>query len=223
MAEPARGTGSRSAATRDAIVEAGLHLFAARGFDGASVHRIAERAGVHAPQISYHFGGKRGLWQAAVSLLFEELDHQLAAIQRPDDPEGTLRATIRVFVRFAAKRPELNRIVVAESGSDGERLAWLVRNHTKRRYDALAALVTPLQRAGVVQNIPMTSFYYLVVGGASLPFVAADEARHYSALDPCDPSFVEAHADAIETILFSQPPAAPRRQSRGARPRARRR
>ena len=95
---------------------------------------------------------------------------------------------------------------------------WLTSNGQTRK-----ALVVPLQRTGVVQNIPMTSFYYLMVGGASLPFVAADEARHYSALDPCDPSFVEAHADAIETILFNQPPSAPPRRSRGARPRATRR
>ena len=106
------------------------------------------------------------------------------------------------FVTFAADHPEMNRIVVWESASESDRLTWLVENHTRKRYDQLLALVEPLQTRGIVRKIPPTSFYYLVVGGASLPFVAAAEAKHYSGLDPTDPAFVEAHARALETLIF---------------------
>lgn len=197
-----RRVGSRSAGTRKAILEAALQEFGARGFDGASMHEIARRAGVHTPQLSYHFGDKRGLWEAAIGVLLTELDSRMASIFDLAKPEETLRALVGVFVRFAAEHPELNRMVVWESASQSERLVWLVESYSQSRYQMLRELVEPLQRAGVVKPIPATSLYYLIIGGASLPFVAAPEAERLSGQDPTAPAFVEAHTAALEALLF---------------------
>jgi len=59
-----------SAITRASLIEAAVHEFAAHGFDGASTRAIATRAGVHQPQINYHFESKLDLWRAAVDWLF---------------------------------------------------------------------------------------------------------------------------------------------------------
>jgi TetR/AcrR family transcriptional regulator len=203
MARPTRQVGSRSAVTRERILEAALEAFGARGFAGASMHEIARRAGVHTPQLSYHFSNKRGLWEAAVTSLLEELDRRVAEAAGSGNPEDALRGLIRVFVLFAAEHPELNRIIVAESAESSERLDWLVENHTRQRYRAFTTLVEPLQRRGIVHPIPATSLYYLLVGGASLPFSAAPEAELFSGQDPRDPVFIEAHAAALETMLFT--------------------
>jgi AcrR family transcriptional regulator len=195
--------GSRSASTRAAILDAALAEFGAHGFDGASLQPIAARAGVHAPLISYHFGDKLGLWQAAVDHLFADLDRRLEVVAAQPDAELALRTLIRVFVRFAAAHPELNRIIVCESAAGTERLRWLVETHSRRRYEDLVALVRPLQRRGVVRAIPPLSLYYLIAGGASLPFVAAPEAEQLSGRDPASPAFIAAHAAALEALLFT--------------------
>jgi AcrR family transcriptional regulator len=168
------------------------------------MHEIARRADVHTPQLSYHFTNKRGLWEAAVVSLLDELDRRIEEAASPNDAESTLRGLIRVFVHFAAEHPDLNRIIVAESAESSERLDWLVENHTRRRYRAFVALVEPLQREGAVHPIPPTSLYYLLVGGASLPFSAAPEAKRFSGQDPGDPAFIEAHAAALERMLFTR-------------------
>ena len=54
-------------------MQAGSELFAAHGFDGATVETIAERAGVNKAMINYHFGGKRGLYQAILTATFDEV------------------------------------------------------------------------------------------------------------------------------------------------------
>ena len=46
------------------IIEAAEHLFAQKGFAGASVRDIAESAGVNLAMISYYFGSKDGLIEA---------------------------------------------------------------------------------------------------------------------------------------------------------------
>ncbi|MGI5171045.1 TetR/AcrR family transcriptional regulator [Spirillospora sp. CA-253888] len=49
--------------TRAALIEAALEEFSAKGFAGARVREIGRRAGVSKDQISYHFGGKLGLYR----------------------------------------------------------------------------------------------------------------------------------------------------------------
>ncbi len=50
--------------TRTALLDAALAEFAEKGLAGARVDEIAARAGVNKQMISYHFGGKEGLYQA---------------------------------------------------------------------------------------------------------------------------------------------------------------
>jgi AcrR family transcriptional regulator len=54
----------RGDATREALLEAAMAVFARDGFDAASTRRIATAAGVNQALIGYHFGGKQGLYLA---------------------------------------------------------------------------------------------------------------------------------------------------------------
>lgn len=66
---------SRSAETRDALIAAAMHEFAARGFDSVSTREIASRASANQALIGYHFGGKEGLYLA----VFESMRNQIQA------------------------------------------------------------------------------------------------------------------------------------------------
>jgi AcrR family transcriptional regulator len=54
-------------ASRSALLRAAAELFDARGFERATIREIGERAGVDPALISRYFGGKEGLYLAAVS------------------------------------------------------------------------------------------------------------------------------------------------------------
>jgi AcrR family transcriptional regulator len=56
------GKGSGPAAER--VLKAALNEFARHGFAGARVDRIVQRADVSPRSLYYHFGSKRGLWNA---------------------------------------------------------------------------------------------------------------------------------------------------------------
>lgn len=49
-------------ATRAAIIDAARELFVARGYEGATVRAIAERAGCNAALVTRYFGGKAALF-----------------------------------------------------------------------------------------------------------------------------------------------------------------
>ncbi|MEM9562574.1 MAG: helix-turn-helix domain-containing protein [Actinomycetota bacterium] len=207
---------ARAEATRLALLDAAVEEFAAHGFEGASTRAIAARAGTHQPQINYHFDSKEALWRAAVDRLFDRLDELLGVT--PDaglDPAVATRdgfaAMIRAFVRAVARLPELNRIMVQEATVDSDRLAWIVDRHTRPRYAMLAGAWCDLRDAGAVPRLDETVLYYSMVGGASLAYVNAAEARLLG-VDPIDDAFVEAHAEALVTMMLGPDPDPPVRR-----------
>lgn len=105
----------RSAATRAALVAAAGELFAERGYGGASVALIGERAGISRGSIFWHFGSKEGLLWAVVDDAFD-------AWRR-----GGLMADVGDAVgRDAVRRALESHRRFLESGADRLRLYFLL-------------------------------------------------------------------------------------------------
>lgn len=69
------GTGSRAA-----LIDAALHCFAHRGFDGTSIRDIADKARRNSSLISHYFGCKEGLYEEVFRYVLESRN----PIWRPD-------------------------------------------------------------------------------------------------------------------------------------------
>lgn len=73
------------------MLEAAGRLFALQGFDGVSTRTLARAAGVNLSAITYHFGGKEGLYHAVLEQLVVDTDPMvLTVVERLG--EGTARA-----------------------------------------------------------------------------------------------------------------------------------
>ncbi|MFT7579538.1 MAG: AcrR family transcriptional regulator [Myxococcota bacterium] len=59
--------------TRESVLAAATVTFAERGFANATLGLIAERAGVTAATLPYHFGDKRGLYNAVIEGIYNDL------------------------------------------------------------------------------------------------------------------------------------------------------
>ncbi len=94
---PGRPRGRRpgGADTRAELLAAARVEFAERGYEGATVRRIAERAGVDAAMVNHWFGGKDGLFTA--SLAIPVTPAQISAEVVPGDPD---RLGERIVERF---------------------------------------------------------------------------------------------------------------------------
>lgn len=99
--------------TRGALLAAARDEFAERGFDGATVRRIAERAGVDAAMVNHWFGGKDQLFVAALDFpvdpttIFEKVV--------PGDPEQLGTRIVTMFLKIW-------------DANDGAQLGTLVRS-----------------------------------------------------------------------------------------------
>jgi len=82
--------------TKAALLAAAVEVFGEQGFDGATVRAIAARAGVDAAMVNHWFGGKQGLFLAAIEAPFDPaalIEGVLAG-----DRDSLAERVIRTFV-----------------------------------------------------------------------------------------------------------------------------
>jgi AcrR family transcriptional regulator len=108
-----RGRRPGGADTRAQLLDAARAEFADRGFDGATVRAIAERAGVDAAMVNHWFGGKEQLF--------------LASLQIPIDPEVLFQEVLPGDPHTVAWRI-VPRFLQLWDGSGGGQLVTLVRS-----------------------------------------------------------------------------------------------
>lgn len=80
LSPPRRSPGRGSKAeTQRRILDAARELFAARGFDGASVAAIAAHAGVSSSAVFWHFGDKESLFRETFRRMLEPFLQEIQA------------------------------------------------------------------------------------------------------------------------------------------------
>jgi outer membrane protein len=103
--------GKSTSDPRKRLLDAGLKLFANRGYAGAAVQDITEEAKVTKPTLYYYFENKEGLFQALVD---QAMDERLRLMRRAAPPEkptvGQLTDIISALTDFARRQPDLLRL-----------------------------------------------------------------------------------------------------------------
>jgi TetR/AcrR family transcriptional regulator len=90
-----------SEGTRAAILGAATHVFASRGFVGASMRDISDASGISKPLIYHYFGSKEGLYAAVKQDLAAACDRHSVGIDRADERPADPRAELwRLFETF---------------------------------------------------------------------------------------------------------------------------
>lgn len=70
----------RGIATREALITAAIEVFGRDGFAAASTRAISQTAGVNQALIGYHFGGKPGLYHAALRHIADSVSARLGPL-----------------------------------------------------------------------------------------------------------------------------------------------
>jgi AcrR family transcriptional regulator len=135
--------------TKQRLLDAALEEFAARGFDGAKVDRIAKRARVNKAMLYYHFPNKATLYLEILREQFGALGTAVADAQTPDlDPEEQLRRFIAAIAHAALARPHFPPIWLREIAEGGRHVDETVVRALRRVLEILAGILQNGVRAG---------------------------------------------------------------------------
>ena len=135
-------------ATRERLLETAGEIFAEKGFKGATVREIIDRAGVNIAAVNYYFRDKERLYIEAV---------KHAACGEPEAPRlewppGTAPAVkLRDFIRFQlfkfldpSRPPWLARLIMRELTQPSEACAELVREYIEPKSKILIGILRDL-------------------------------------------------------------------------------
>jgi AcrR family transcriptional regulator len=141
----------RAPERRELIVEAALDEFALRGYEAASMGRIAEAAGISRTVLYDHFPSKQSLF---VSLLRDQhralLAHMEAGLVREAPMEERMRATFDGYFAFAEEQPRSWRLLFPDHPPvDAEAAEEQGRCRTESNRLLAAMLVADAHRAGI--------------------------------------------------------------------------
>jgi len=173
--------------SRSRLLAAATPLFARRGLNGVSVRELASAAGVNLSMISYHFGGKEGLYAEILKAQFSVFRHidEIAKMDLP--PLGKFREYIRWTIGRYRRNPYLLRFYVSELTNPTPCFRSIVRPAVRKilkvLHDAFAQGIAEKQfrdrldpADGVLALAGMINFYFLV-SPAARGFVANTPAR----------------------------------------------
>ncbi|MEX2466851.1 MAG: TetR/AcrR family transcriptional regulator [Gemmatimonadota bacterium] len=115
------------AETRGALIAAGRDLFATKGFDGASVRAITNRAGANLGAITYHFGSKRALYEAVLDAGLRPLaDRVAAAGGSAGTAQDRMVGIVEAYFEHLRNHPDLPRLLLQEMAAGKEPPAVVV-------------------------------------------------------------------------------------------------
>lgn len=97
-----------------AILTAAEKEFASRGFNGASMNRIAQGAGVPRTNVHYYFKNKEELYAKVLTDVIKMWDSSFNQITSEDDPAEALEGYIRAKVTYSRTNPMASKIFASE-------------------------------------------------------------------------------------------------------------
>jgi TetR/AcrR family transcriptional regulator len=210
MARPAK-------VSPDRILAAAATEFAARGYAGARVDRIARRARVNKAMLYYHFGSKQQLYRQLLRSTFAQAADRLRAVaasdQTPADMVDAAIATIVALAREEAHFPAIMLREVAEGGAhlDRETIAALAAVPA-----AFGAIVARGVAAGAFRAVHPMAAYFTMLAPVVLYMAAAPIRRELAdarlldlaTLQPED--FVRHLQASMRRVLARDPASSPR-------------
>lgn len=141
----------KSEITKQKILETAEAAFAEKGFYGARVDEIAERAGVNKRMIYVHYGSKEELYITVLNTVYRRLA-QLEGdlLSEESDPVVAVRQMIRKDFEFLSENSSFVKMILWENLNEAKYMKQSEAISVKR--DSMGLLRTTLRR-GMEQGV----------------------------------------------------------------------
>jgi TetR/AcrR family transcriptional regulator len=190
--------------TRTAILDAAEEVFADQGYEAASLHEIAERAGVSRGTPSYFFGSKDGLYHAVLERAFAnvwaEIGETHSAALKGAKPAEAIAADIEAYLRFLVDHPRFVRLVQWEALHGGR-----VLREVNARLTGVENQISLIKREverGAIRPVAPDLLLVSLVALAWFPVAHADTLLFILGIDPRDPKLIDRYVAHLREFVL---------------------
>jgi AcrR family transcriptional regulator len=187
------------------LLDIAVEAFGRHGLDGASTREIAKAAGTAMSSITYHYGGKEGLYLAVADHVAEQMDEMLPAgvieaalgNQDADRAREALRTALRLFV-VKLQNPQSDGWTLFIMREQMNPTEAFERLYAKRMGGMLDALVSLICLASGTEDREAAKLTAISLLGQVLVLKAARAmCRKLLDRDTLEPAILESYADRL--------------------------
>lgn len=149
------------------VLQSAKEVFSKKGFHGASVSDIVERAGIARGTFYIYFKNKRHVFDSLLESLLQELDERIPTIElgggKPP-PLEQLRANLTKVTTFALEEPHLIQILFDHAAGLDKEMDRILHNFYQRVTDRIECALTFGIELGLVRSCDAKLAAYAVLG-----------------------------------------------------------
>ncbi len=201
--------------SRDRILAEARAEFADRGFDGARLQDIAERAGLRHPTLLYYFASKEGLYAAVIETTVADWAGGIReAIENKLDGFDQVARLVEAAFSFFEQHEDFVRIVRREAIQGSGRLTDAIAEFMRPFLDRAVAFLERETAAGRLRPHDPPELMQVCYGTVLTFFSDARFRQELTGEDPLAPEAMARHRDAFIALLRGalDPRAAPGRR-----------
>jgi AcrR family transcriptional regulator len=195
---PPSSRAARAAERRQAIIEAALDEFIARGFTATRLDDVARRAGVAKGTIYLHFKDKESMFEELIRTAIVPLIGRLAS---PPQPGASVRATLEGFAKTfiqevaSTRRGDIVRLIVAEGPRFPAIADFYYREVISRGLSGMRALIELAIARGEISQPELARFPQIIVAPAIIAVIWKSLFERHAPLDALE--MLRVHLDLI--------------------------
>ncbi len=135
------------------ILDAALDVFSKFGFRGATLDKIAKKAGLSKPNLLYYFSGKDALHNELLAQLMEKWLEPLEKISPDGDPLDEICDYICRKLELARDFPRESRLFANEIIQGAPRIMHSIENRLKPLVDEKSVLIAAWSKSGKIATV----------------------------------------------------------------------
>lgn len=145
--------GSVRQANYGKIIKAAVTVFATKGYQGATVQEVAEKAGLPKANVLYYFKSKQGIYEAVLSDILSLWNSSFDHATAQDDPAVALSRYIREKLEISRTYPEASKIFAMEMIKGAEQLSDEIKAGMVSWFQSRIAIIQQWIQDGKMANV----------------------------------------------------------------------
>src|SRR6266516_5295935 len=147
--------GSKSARTRERILDAAAHVLSRKGYAGTRLSDVADQAEIQAPAIYYYFPSRDDLIEevmwSGIAHIREHMTGVLAALPPHADPLDRIDAAVEAHLRYCLEISDYTTASIRNAGQVPENIAIRYAAEASQYGDMWRKLLQDADNAGLLR------------------------------------------------------------------------
>jgi len=147
--------GSKSARTRERILDAAAHVLSRKGYAGTRLSDVADRAEIQTPAIYYYFASRDDLVEevmwSGIAHMREHMARVMAALSPDADPLDRVDAAVEAHLRYSLEISDYTTASIRNAGQVPEGIAVRYAAEASQYGDMWRKLLQDADNAGLLR------------------------------------------------------------------------